>query len=102
MDIKVLGSCCGNCDATLDLIEQVAREKGVRASLGKVEDIREIAAFGVLSTPAVVIDGKVVHSGGKPSRAKVEQWLSGDTGANAPALAGGGCCAGASKSKCCG
>jgi small redox-active disulfide protein 2 len=76
MDIKVLGTGCANCKNTIALIEQVAREKGVPVTLGKVEELREIMAYGVMSTPGVVIDGKVVHAGGVPSRAKVEQWLA--------------------------
>jgi small redox-active disulfide protein 2 len=76
MDIKVLGTGCANCRNTIALIEQVAREKGVSVTLGKVEELREIMAYGVMSTPGVVIDGKVVHAGGVPSRAKVEQWLA--------------------------
>ena len=76
MDIKVLGGGCANCRNTIALIEHVAREKGVAVTLGKVEDMREIAGYGVMATPGVVIDGKVVHAGGVPGRAKVEQWLS--------------------------
>lgn len=76
MDIKVLGSGCASCKNTVALIEQVAREKGVPVTLGKVEALREIVGYGVMSTPGVVIDGKVVHAGGVPSRGKVEQWLS--------------------------
>lgn len=76
MDIKVLGTGCANCRNTIKLIEQVAQEKGVSFELGKVEDLRQIAAYGVMSTPGVVIDGQVVHAGGVPSRTKVEQWLS--------------------------
>lgn len=44
-------------------------------SVSKVEELREIMSYGVMSTPGVVIDGKVVHAGGVPSRAKVEQWF---------------------------
>ena len=76
MDIKVLGTGCANCKNTIALIEQVARDKGVPVTLAKVEELREIMGYGVMSTPGVVIDGKVVHSGGVPSRAKVEQWLA--------------------------
>ena len=76
MDIKVLGSGCANCRKTIALIDQVAKAKGVPISLQKVEDMRDITGFGVMSTPGVVIDGKVVHAGGIPSRDKVEQWLS--------------------------
>jgi small redox-active disulfide protein 2 len=76
MDIKVLGTGCANCKATIALIDQIAKAKGVSITLDKVEELREIMAYGVMSTPAVVIDGKVVHAGGVPSREKVEKWLT--------------------------
>ena len=76
MEIKVLGTGCANCKNTIALIEQVAKAKGVSVTLQKVEELREIMGYGVMSTPGVVIDGKVVHAGGVPSRGKVEQWLS--------------------------
>ncbi len=76
-EIKVLGTgCCGNCGATIALIEQVAQDTGIAVSLKKIEELREIMSYGVMSTPGVVIDGKVVHAGGVPSRAKIEQWLA--------------------------
>ena len=76
MDIQVLGTGCANCKATLALIDEVAQAKGVAITLGKVEDIKDIMGYGVMSTPGVVINGKVVHAGGVPSRGKVEQWLT--------------------------
>jgi small redox-active disulfide protein 2 len=76
MDIKVLGTGCANCKATVALIEQVAKAQGVPITLGKVEELREIMGYGVMSTPGVVIDGKVVHTGGIPGRDKVEKWLT--------------------------
>ena len=75
MDIKVLGTGCANCQATIALIEQVAQAKGVPVALVKVEELREIMGYGVMSTPGVVINGKVVHAGGIPSRDKIEKWL---------------------------
>ena len=75
MDIKVLGTGCANCKNTVALIEQVAQAKGVAITLQKVEELRDIMGYGVMSTPGVVIDGKVVHTGGVPSRDKVEQWF---------------------------
>ena len=74
-NIKVLGTGCANCKATLKLIEDVAKAKGVEIRLEKVEDIAAIVGYGVLSTPGVVVDGKVVHSGGLPSRDKILGWL---------------------------
>ncbi len=74
-NIKVLGTGCANCQNTLKLIDDVARAKGVAVQLEKVEDLQQIMIHGVMSTPGVVIDGKVVHAGGVPTRAKVESWF---------------------------
>ncbi len=76
MDIKVLGTGCVNCNSTIALIEQVAKAKGVNVTLSKVEELRDIMGYGVMSTPGVVVDGKVVHAGGVPSRDKIEKWLA--------------------------
>ena len=75
-EIKVLGSGCANCRDTVALIEQVAQARGVAVSLQKVEELRDIMGYGVMSTPGVVIDGKVVHAGGVPSRDKIAGWLA--------------------------
>lgn len=75
MEVKVLGTGCANCRNTVALIEQVAQAKGVPVHVRKVEEIRDIMSYGVMSTPGVVIDGKVVHAGGVPAREKVEQWF---------------------------
>lgn len=73
--VKVLGSGCTSCKVTAKLIEDVARAEGLAVTVEKVEDIRDILAYGVMSTPGVVIDERVVHSGGVPTRARVESWL---------------------------
>ena len=78
MEIKVLGSGCATCRTTLSLIQQVADARGVAVEMKKVEDMREIVQAGVMSTPGVMIDGKLVHSGGVPKREKIEQWLARD------------------------
>jgi small redox-active disulfide protein 2 len=74
-DIKVLGSGCANCKTTLKLIEEIAQARGVAINLEKVDDMAAILGYGVMSTPGVVIDGKVVHAGGVPDRKKIEGWL---------------------------
>jgi small redox-active disulfide protein 2 len=76
MDIKVLGTGCSNCKATVKLVEEIAKEKGVAITMEKVEDIQDIMKFNIMSTPGVVVDGKVVHTGGIPSREKIEQWFA--------------------------
>ena len=73
--IKVLGSGCRNCQTTYDLITDVAKAKGVEVELEKVEDIGQIMGYGVMSTPGVVIDEQVVHSGSIPDRKQIEDWL---------------------------
>ncbi len=74
-NIKVLGTGCANCRATVALIEAVARKRGAEIVLEKVEDLPAIMRYGVMSTPGVVVDGKVVHAGGVPSSEKVETWF---------------------------
>jgi small redox-active disulfide protein 2 len=79
MDIKVLGTGCANCKNTIALIEQEAQAKGIVVNLEKIEDLRQIMGYGVMSTPGVVINGKVVHAGGEPSRDKIAQWFTAHT-----------------------
>lgn len=74
-NVKVLGTGCANCKNTVALIEAVAKERSIEIALEKVEDLPSIMSYGVMSTPGVVLDGKVVHAGGAPSRAKVESWF---------------------------
>lgn len=74
-DIKVLGSGCSNCKATVKLIEEVASSKNESITIEKIEDMQKIVSYSVMSTPAVVIDGKVVHAGGIPTHSKVESWF---------------------------
>lgn len=73
--VKVLGTGCANCRNTIKLIDEVAKAKGVELALEKVESIQDIMTYGVMSTPGVVIDGKVVHAGGVPAKSKVESWF---------------------------
>ncbi|MGE5505478.1 MAG: thioredoxin family protein [Actinomycetota bacterium] len=76
-EIKVLGGCCGNCDTVMKMIEAKAGALGVDIHLEKVTDMAAIMGYGVMSTPGVVIDGKVVHSGSVPPASAVEKWLTG-------------------------
>jgi len=77
--IKVLGSGCRNCQVTADAIAQAAEEAGVDIELQKVTDIAEIIGYGVMSTPGVVVDGQVVHSGSVPGPDQVRSWVRGDS-----------------------
>ncbi len=73
--IKVLGTGCRNCEITAKVIEQAAKEAGVEIKLEKVTDIAEIMSYGVMSTPGVVVDGRVVHSGGVPGPGLVRKMV---------------------------
>ena len=75
MEIKVLGSGCSKCRSTIGVIERAARASGVDVEIVKVENPDEIRRSGVKATPAVMIDGKLVHSGGIPSHEEVQTWL---------------------------
>lgn len=73
--VKILGPGCRNCETTARLVAEVADTQGIAIELEKVTDMAAILGYGILSTPGVVIDGKVVHSGGVPDRKKIEGWL---------------------------
>ena len=74
--IKVLGSGCKNCEITARLIETTAEQAGVEIELEKINDIAQIMSYGVMSTPGVVVDGRVVHAGGLPGPDLVRQWVA--------------------------
>ena len=76
MEIKVLGSGCSKCHSTIGLIERAAQGAGVEVEIVKVQNPDEIRRSGVSATPAVMIGGKVVHSGGVLSREAVQGRLS--------------------------
>ncbi len=75
MQIKILGSGCSKCRSTIGIIERAAQAVGVEVQIVKVENPEEIKRYGVHATPAVVIDGEVVHSGGLPSSDEAQAWL---------------------------
>jgi len=75
---KVLGSGCRNCENTANLIEKKAAELGVDAKVEKVTDMAAIMGYGVMSTPGVVMDEKLVHAGGMPGADQVTGWLKND------------------------
>ncbi|AXX96936.1 thioredoxin family protein [Profundibacter amoris] len=74
---KVLGSGCKNCENTAEMIEQAAKAAGVDVEVEKVTDMGAIMGYGVMSTPGVVLDEKLVHAGGVPAPEKVQEWVQG-------------------------
>jgi small redox-active disulfide protein 2 len=76
MDIKILGTGCAKCTKLHDEAQAVAEEMGLDYTLEKVSEIKDIMAYGVMVTPALVVDGKVVAVGKVPSRDEIRQSLS--------------------------
>lgn len=77
MEVKVLGSCCGNNDHLGALVREVLGEKGLVADVQVVTDVKEVLAFGVLRTPGLVVNGKVVAHGRFPSKDELRSLLVG-------------------------
>ncbi|MCB0073579.1 MAG: TM0996/MTH895 family glutaredoxin-like protein [Caldilineaceae bacterium] len=75
MEIKVLGTGCPNCKKTKAVVAAAVSELGINAAVEEVTDLADIMAYGVMATPALVIDGVVVGSGGVPTKQQVEQLL---------------------------
>jgi small redox-active disulfide protein 2 len=73
--IKILGKGCGNCIWTERLVREVIAQAGVDASVEKITKTSEMLPYGIMATPAIVIDEHVVHSGGIPTRQDVERWI---------------------------
>jgi small redox-active disulfide protein 2 len=76
MIIKVLGPGCRNCINLERVTRQAVADLGLDATLEKVEDYPTIMGYGVMSTPALVVDERVVSSGRVPSPAEVRELLS--------------------------
>lgn len=79
MEIKILGPGCANCRKVEKLVREAVAEAGVTAVIEKVTDIMRIAKYGVLSTPAVVVDGKVKSLGKVPRKEEIFAWLGKET-----------------------
>lgn len=75
MEIKVLGTGCKKCKTLEQVTTQAVNEAGIEATVIKVEDMLEIMKLGVLTTPALVIDGKVVLKGRVPSLSEVKELI---------------------------
>lgn len=75
MNIKILGSGCANCKKLQAITEEVVKEMGIAPTIEKVEDIQKIMGYGVMRTPALVINEKVKVSGKIPSKDEIKKYL---------------------------
>ncbi len=79
MEIKVLGPGCANCRKMEEMAKQAVKELGVNAEVVKITDIGQIAMQGILSTPGLIVNGKIKHSGKPlPSLEKVKELIKGE------------------------
>ncbi len=76
MKIEILGTGCPKCNKTKKFVEQAVEQAGVDAEIVKVEDMDGILAYGVLITPAVVVDGDVKIVGRVPKVDEVIEWIT--------------------------
>jgi len=74
--VKVLGAGCKRCMEAEAMVRAEAARLGLDIKVEKVTDYAAIASFGVVSTPGIVIDGKVVHAGGLPKPEDLAKWLA--------------------------
>lgn len=74
-DVKVLGPGCKRCETTAEMVKSEAARLGIEVKLEKITDYAAIAQYGIVSTPGIVIDGKVVHAGGLPTAEAIAGWL---------------------------
>ncbi len=76
MEIKILGPGCPKCKTLDKMTREVVEKNGINAKITKVEDIMEIMKYGVMSTPAIVVDEKVLVKGRVPSYDEIKQLLT--------------------------
>ena len=76
MEIKILGPGCTKCKTLDKITREVVEKNGLSATVTKVEDIMEIMKYGVMSTPALVVDEKVLIKGRVPSSEEIKQLLT--------------------------
>jgi len=73
--VEVFGTGCKKCITTEEMIKNKAQAIGAEIDLQHIYDPVEMASRGIMSTPAEMVDGKLVHKGGLPSDAEIEEWL---------------------------
>jgi len=76
MEIRILGTGCPKCKSLQKATEEAVSELGLDAQITKVEDIMKIMEYGIMRTPGLVIDGKVVLSGRLPSVSELKTILT--------------------------
>ncbi|MFH0733793.1 MAG: thioredoxin family protein [bacterium] len=75
LNIKVLGSGCTNCKNLENMCKEIIAENKIEATVEKVTELKDIMSYGIMSTPGLVINEKVVHTGKLPTKATLTHWI---------------------------
>jgi small redox-active disulfide protein 2 len=75
MKIEILGVGCAKCHKLEELVREIVTKEGINADISKVEDFKKIMNYGVMTTPALVIDGEVKAAGKIPTEDQIKGWL---------------------------
>lgn len=76
MNIKILGSGCKKCNKLYELVQEVVKEAGISADTEKITEFKDIVSYGVMKTPALVVDEAVKVSGRVPSKKEIKKLLA--------------------------
>lgn len=76
MEVKILGGGCAKCERLESLTRDIIGELGFQATFTKVKDMIDIMAYDVITTPALVVNEKVLSQGRIPTREEIRQWLA--------------------------
>lgn len=77
MKIEILGTGCPKCKKLYENVEEAVEQKNIHAELSKVTEINKIMEYGVMITPALVIDGNVKSAGKVPTVEEIKEWIVG-------------------------
>ena len=99
MKLEILGTGCPKCKKLAELAAEAVKELGITAEIIKVDKINDIMNYGVMMTPALAIDGKVIVAGRIPSKDEIKKWITGKCTTSKDSCdcksdAGSGCCCG--------
>ena len=75
LNIKVVGSGCANCQKLADVCREVIEEYNIQAEIEKIIDVNKFADLGIMITPGLLLDNKVVSSGRVPAKSLLAQWI---------------------------
>ncbi len=80
--IKILGGGCANCEKLEEMAKEICKENGIEAEFVKVKEYQDILSYGVMVTPGLVLNEKVLHSGKLPTKDRLQRLIMEELGNN--------------------